>query len=58
LEELKKILNERFEREFAEYSEQLELKRAEMARLETEMKKLKLEEEGKRLREVILHEHF
>lgn len=54
MEELKRILSERFEREYEEYSAMLEIKRSEMARLETEMKKKKLEEEGKRLRQVIL----
>ena len=49
---MKKILKDRFEAEYAEWSEQLERKRAEMARLETEMKKIRLEEEGKRLKEV------
>ena len=49
---MKKILKDRFEAEYAEWSEQLERKRAEMARLEPEMKKIRLEEEGKRLKEV------
>lgn len=52
LEELKKALSDRFEREFEEFSAMLEIKRMEMARLETETKKRKLEEEGRRLREV------
>ena len=42
MEELKRILSERFEREYEEYSAMLEIKRSEMARLETEMKKKKL----------------
>ncbi len=44
-----------FEAEYAEWTEELERKRAEMARLETEMKKIKLEEEGRRLKEVRIH---
>ena len=52
LEELKKTLSAQFEREYDEYSAMLAAKRAEMGRLETQMKKMKLEEEGKRLRQV------
>ena len=52
MEELKKTLSAQFEREYDEYSAMLAAKRAEMGRLETQMKKMKLEEEGKRLREV------
>jgi len=48
-------LTDLFEAEYAEWTEELERKRAEMARLETEMKKIKLEEEGRRLKEVRIH---
>ena len=51
-EGLKKLLKERFELEYTEWTDELNRKRSEMARLETEMKKIKLEEEGRRLKEV------
>ena len=46
------MLKERFEFEYTEWMDELNRKRKEMARLETEMKKIKLEEEGRRLKEV------
>ena len=46
------MLKEKFELEYTEWMDELNRKRKEMARLETEMKKIKLEEEGRRLKEV------